>query len=225
MRPILHTFSCFLLLLLLGSCEKDTDACVIAPELTTGTATDIYRMGVTLSGSIRFPEGSLADRYGILYSELQSLAESKDLTVTDGSTDFSFSVSNLAPGRTYYFSTYAYSGYNRVFGEVRSFTTSENNAPLFTAPLVTSQVNGSITVSVTLVDDGGSSLIMAGFCYNDSGSREPTFQDSVVNVSPDGSTFSATISGLEPGKTYQFRAYGANESGLSYSDLLYVTAV
>lgn len=224
MKPILHTFSCFLLFLLLSGCEKDTDACVIAPEVTTGTATDIYRMGVTLSGSIRFPEGSMAESYGILYSELQTLAESKDLPVTDGSTDFSFPVSSLTPGRTYYFSTYAYSGYNRVFGEVRSFTTSENNAPLFTGLSSSSQSNDGFSVSVSLVDDGGSSLIMAGFCYNEVGNREPTFQDAVVNVEPSGSSFSAVISGLEPGKTYQVRAYGANESGLSYSELLYVTA-
>ena len=31
------------------------------------------------------------------------------------------------------------------------------------------------------------------------------------------------ITGLEPGKSYQVRAYAANENGLAYSEMLYVT--
>ena len=73
-----------------------------------------------------------------------------------------------------------------------------------------------------MLDDGGSELIMAGFCYNESGNKEPTFLDNVVNVEPGGNSFSAEMTGLEPGKTYQIRAYGANENGLTYSGLIIV---
>lgn len=222
MRHLLHLLAGFLLLAATTACEKDTEADIFAPEVITGTATDIYRKGATLSGSIRFVGGTRAERYGILLSELQGLAESTDLEVTDGSTEFSFPLRNLQPGMTYYFSTYAYSGHNTVFGEVRSFTTSENNAPIFTLPVASPQTDGGFTVSTTLVDDGGSELIMAGFCYNEAGGIEPTFQDHVVNVDPSTSSFSAVITGLEPDKTYQIRAYGANESGLSYSGILLV---
>ena len=223
MRHLLHILAGFLLLAATTACEKDTAADIFAPEVTTGTATDIYRKGATLSGSIRFAGGTGAERYGILLSELQGLAESRDLEVTDGSTEFSFPLRDLQPGMTYYFSTYAYSGYNTVFGEVRSFTTSENNAPIFTLPAASLQEDGRITVSTTLVDDGGSPLIMAGFCYNESGGIEPTFQDHVVNVDPSTGSFSAVLTGLEPGMSYQIRAYGANESGLSYSGMVTVT--
>lgn len=64
---------------------------------------------------------------------------------------------------------------------------------------------------------------MAGFCYNESGNKEPTFLDNVVNVEPSGNSFSVEMTELEPGKTYQIRAYGANENGLAYSDLITVT--
>lgn len=225
MRHLLHLLTGCLLLIATTACEKDTEADIFAPEVITGTATDIYRKGATLSGSIRFTEGAMAEHYGILFSELQGLAESSELEVTDGAVEFSFSVNNLIPGMTYYYSTYAYSGHNIVLGEVRSFTTSENNAPIFTLPVCSLQSENGFTISTTLIDNGGSELIMVGFCYNEVGDIEPTFQDRVVNIDPSGSSFSAEISGLEPNKTYQVRAYGANESGLSYSGMLLVTTV
>ena len=56
MKKLCYILLCGLLTLL-ASCEKDTMAGIFAPEVTTGTATNIYRKGATLSGSIRFSEG------------------------------------------------------------------------------------------------------------------------------------------------------------------------
>ena len=44
-----------------------------------------------------------------------------------------------------------------------------------------------------------------------------------MNVDPSTGSFSAVMTGLEPGMSYQIRAYGANESGLSYSGMVTVT--
>ena len=83
-------------------------------------------------------------------------------------------------------------------------------------------MNG-FTVSVDLLDDGGSELLMVGFCYNELGEKEPTFLVNVINVEPGGNSYSAEFTGLEPGKTYQVRIYGASENGLAYSELLLVS--
>ena len=64
------------------ACEKDTLANIFAPKVETGTASNIYRKGATLSGS---------------------MAEYEELEVTDGSSEFIIPVQNLEPGRTYYF--------------------------------------------------------------------------------------------------------------------------
>ena len=57
------------LMLILSACEKDTESSNFAPVVTTGTASNIYRMGATLSGSITLTETNTAKEYGILFSE------------------------------------------------------------------------------------------------------------------------------------------------------------
>ena len=222
MKKLCYILLCGLLVLL-ASCEKDTMAGIFAPEVTTGTATNIYRKGATLSGSIRFSEGTVAEHYGILFSELQSMSEYKEMKVEDGATDYNIPVQDLEPGKTYYFCSYAHSGYSLRYGEIRSFTTPKSNAPVFEALVASSQTVNSFKVTATLLDDGGSELIMVGFCYNEFGEKEPTFLDKVVNVAPEGDSFSAELTGLEPGKQYQVRVYGASENGLAYSDILIVS--
>lgn len=222
MKHLLHIWMSCLLLVVTTACEKDTLANIFAPKVETGTASNIYRKGATLSGSIQLSGDTVTQRYGILFSKLQSMAEYEELEVKDGSTEFIIPVQNLEPGRTYYFCSYAHSGHSLSLGEVRNFTTTQSNAPLFETPTISQQTINTITISINLLDDGGSELIMAGFCYNESGNKEPTFLDNVVNVAPGGNSFSAEMTGLEPGKTYQIRAYGANENGLTYSDLITV---
>jgi hypothetical protein len=223
MKNLLQIWMGCLLLVAMTACEKDTVASVFAPEVTTGTATNIYRKGATLSGSIQLSEGMVAERYGILFSTLSSMEEYEELEITDGTTDFSIPVQDLEPGRTYYFCSFVHSGYSVHRGEVRDFTTTRSNAPIFEMPVASSPTMDSFTVSVDLLDDGGSELLMVGFCYNELGEKEPTFLDNVINVEPGGNSYSAEITGLEPGKTYQVRVYGASENGLSYSDLLLVS--
>lgn len=223
MRHYLYTLMGCLLLVSLTACEKDTLPEIFAPELATGTATNIYRKGATLSGSIQLTEGAVVEHYGILYSPLSTMEESKELEIVDGTTEFSILLQGLTPGKTYYFCTYSYSGYSSYWGEVRSFTTTENNAPIFEMPFSPSQTSESFTVSANLLDDGGSKLLLEGFCYNELGEGEPTYYDHVVNAELDGTSYSAEITELEPGKTYQVRAYAANENGLAYSEMLYVS--
>ena len=89
-----------LLLLSLTGCEKDTEPSNFAPALTTGGASDIYRVGATLSGSINRSEATVVQEYGILLSELKSMAEYNELKATDGNNSFSLQVQNLQPGKT-----------------------------------------------------------------------------------------------------------------------------
>ena len=52
MKKIQYLLLCSLMLLL-ASCEEDTVATNFAPSVSTGNASDIYRKGAVLSGSIR----------------------------------------------------------------------------------------------------------------------------------------------------------------------------
>ena len=213
-----------LLLLSLTGCEKDTEPSNFAPALTTGTATDIYRVGATLSGSINRSEATVVQEYGILLSELKSMAEYNELKATDGNNSFSLQVQNLQPGKTYYYCAYAYSGYSHARGEVKEFTTTESNAPVFGEPTATSVGEESANLSCRILDEGGSELSLSGFCYKErSAGGEPTVNDHVVNVAPSGGALTAALSGLNPDTEYNIRAYAVNGSGIGYSKTLTLT--
>ena len=223
MKHLIYTLMSCLLLVAMTACEKDTMPAVFAPKVETGIADNIYRKGATLSGSIQLSEGVKAEKYGILFSNYQSMAEAKEMPVTSGETNFSVQVQDLEPNKTYYFCSYAYGGYSMVRGEVRSFTTSQSNAPVFQTPVVSNTTVNSFNITSELLDDGGSELMLSGFCYNKVGEKTPTFIDLVENVELSGNVITATITGLAPNTSYQIRAYGASGNGLAYSDLVTVT--
>lgn len=211
------------LIWMLSACEKDTEAFNFAPKVTTGTASDIYRKGATLSGSIHIPEGTILKKYGILLSKQQSMAEPTEYVVSDKSTEFSFSIEGLDYATTYYYSTFASAGYSMVKSETNSFTTLKDGAPLFHKPSMTESTGMSATLSVNLLDDGGSEMTVSGFCWTDDVNKTPTIQDNVQNFTFQNETMSGTITGLEPNKSYRVCAYASNATGTGYSESIIVT--
>ena len=223
MRHYLYTLMGCLLLVSLTACEKDTVAEIFAPEIETGVATNIFRKGAYLTGHITMPESGVADRYGVLFSEYHSMADSKEILAASDDKEFSLLVKNLEPGSTYYFCSFVHSGYSLVRGEVRSFTTTKSNPPIFDTPVVSGNDEKSVTLSSEFLDDGGSELIISGFCYNKEGEGLPTFTDHVTNMELADNAMQGIIRGLVPSTTYQIRAYGASSKGLAYSGLVTVT--
>ena len=211
------------LMLILSACEKDTESSNFAPVVTTGTASNIYRMGATLSGSIQLTETNTAQSYGILLSSFESMAEATEYPVKDGSSNYNVLVQNLEPGETYYYCAYASSGYSTAKSQIKSFTTTNSNAPVFNEVILQSKDEKSCAVSVELLDEGGSELLMTGFVWGEAGSGDPTIKSNVANVEPQGNRLSATIKGMEPNKTYLVRAYGVNAQGVGYSSSISVT--
>ncbi len=211
------------LMLILSACEKDTESANFAPVVTTGSASNIYRMGATLSGSIQLTETNTAQSYGILLSSFESMAEATEYPVKDGSSNYNVLVQGLESGETYYYCAYASSGYSIAKSQIKSFTTTQSNAPVFNEVILQSKDEKSCAVSVELLDEGGSELLMTGFVWGDAGSGDPTIKSNVVNVEPQGSRMSATIKGMEPNKSYLVRAYGVNAQGVGYSNSISVT--
>ena len=123
MKKLQYLLLCTLLLLM-TACEKDTEPSNFAPGLSTGAVSEVYRMGATLSGSVRKSEGTVVKDFGILYSELQSMVEYTEVKATTADpVSFSVSVQGLEPGKDYYYCSYASSGYSIAKGEIKSFRT------------------------------------------------------------------------------------------------------
>ena len=206
------------LIITLLSCEKDTESTIFAPEVTTGNATDIFRKGATLNGNIHLDEESTVQEYGILISEYQSMAGSTKYPITTGETDYQVKVHNLSPNKTYYYCAYANSSYSTSTGVTNSFHTTESNVPIFGELVIDSIGFESIRVSTIIIDDGGATPIISGFCWREGNSGVPTLIDNVVNVAEiTGNQLTAIITGLTPLTEYVIAAYSVNAKGMGFS--------
>ena len=225
MNKLKYIIGC-MLLLWVSACEKDTEPTNFAPKMSTGEASEIYRVGATLSGSIQKSEGILIKECGVLYSTIQSMAEYEEVKIApEDAASFTVSLQNLIPGTTYYYCTYASSGRSIAKGEVKTFTTIANSAPLFNSLILEAVDEQSITLSTTIKDDGGSEMTMRGFCWKlseNNDDEEPTIADNMSNVPLEQLVFTSKITGLEPLKTYLVRAYAVNSIGVGYGETMTV---
>ncbi len=224
MKKITHLIICSLLLVM-AACEKDTEPANFAPKLATGEATNIYRTGATLSGSMEKAEGVVVKEYGILYSTLQSMAEYTEVKVgTDNEGKFSVQLQALEPGKTYYYCSYANSGYSIAKGETKSFTTVESKTPVFSDLQVSGTDEKSFIVSTSVLDDGGGEMFLSGFCWKETTDANyvPTEKDNTKNID-DVSNYQVRINDLKPGRLYAVRAYAINSNGRGYGTTTYVT--
>ena len=210
------------LMLLLASCEKETEEIKFAPLLTTGNATNISRSGAVLSGSIQVDENTFVKNYGILISKLESLEGYAEYSVKDGQRNFNVTVSNLDAGTTYYYCAYANNNTEMVKGSIKSFSTTENSVPSLKTVVLQDKNETSIKVSASLSDDGGSEIISSGFCWTKASEDEPSIESNKQIVSLTNQEMSATLVDLEPNTEYQIRAYASNTSGVGYSEILRV---
>ena len=74
----------------------------------------------------------------------------------------------------------------------------------------------SVTLTGTVADDLRSTITSRGFAY--SILQYPTLSDGSVSVGGTLGDFTATVTGLQPGKTYYVRAYATNGVGTAYGE-------
>jgi len=223
MKKITHLIICSLLLVM-AACEKDTEPANFAPKLATGEATNIYRTGATLSGSMEKAEGVVVKEYGILYSTLQSMAEYTEMKVDEKSgNNFAVQLQGLESDKTYYYCAYAHSGYSIAKGEIRSFTTGASNTPVFSALEVSGTDEKSFTVSTSILDEGGGEILFSGFCWKETSVSGylPTEKDE-MKVIDNLSNYRLRIKDLKPGRQYAVRAYSVSTKGIGYGETAYI---
>ena len=120
-----------MLLLLAAGCEKDTEPTNFAPKLSTGEASVITRTSAVISGTIQ-KQSSVVKEFGFIYSKSSSLSdnEATHIRIPDETqASFSATLQDLEDGTTYYYCTYANSGYTTVKGEVKQFSTVSSVVP------------------------------------------------------------------------------------------------
>ena len=213
---------------MLAACESVKEPITFPPVINTGTVTEIYREGATLSGKVEDTRNATITEFGILCSQYQSMAEPKMLVAEEGDmSSYKVTVRELTPGNTYYYCAYATSGYSTITGEVKSFNTTESNAPVFDNIHCEIAYENGFTLSAHIGDFGDKELLLCGFCYrlDDGSGKEPTIADETVYVDDLTGDYVFPVSGLLPDRTYLVRAFAGNAVGVGYSKTLEVKTV
>lgn len=134
-----------------------------------------------------------------------------------GSGTFTVTLSNLTPGTTYYVRAYARSNVEDLtYSDMLSFNTKDLEVPTVTTNDVSNISQRSAQGYGKVTSDGGSEVIEKGFCWGTN--PNPDFNANHVVSSSTGSSFNATMQGLEVETTYHVRAYAKNAQGTGWGE-------
>jgi parallel beta-helix repeat protein len=199
---------------------------LLAPTVTTQTATDITTSAATGHGNITAFGTYAPTQHGVVWSVSPNptLADNK---TTEGPVSetgaFASAITGLTPGVTYHVRAYATSAAGTSYGEDVTFTAH-------IVPTVTTQAVSSIGTATAV---GNGTILSLGV-------PNPTQHGVVWSLLPnptlanshtaDGDViatgaFTSSITGLTPGMLYHVRAYAANAAGVAYGEDVTFTAL
>ena len=199
-----------------GEAKSFTTLANTTPSVTTVNATNITGVSATAGGIITDDGGLPIIEKGICWS----ISENPDITgdhVTNTvNTDtFACQLTALTQGTAYHVRAYAINALGITYGEQQVFTTLDLPSGL---TITYSNVSDtSVTLTGTILSDGGTSLSSKGFCW--STSPQPSLSDNIVTISGSGTgSFSRMLTGMEPGTYYYARTFATNALGTVFSD-------
>lgn len=184
---------------------------------------------ISLSGKVEENGGAEISARGFVYKEYvegdqnPSINNGTNVPGTAGEEPGSFSAvltENIKPSTLYKICAYATNGDNKTgYSEAILVKTSQLQIPELSTGEASDLTAYSALLHGTLLSDNGFPVTERGFCYS-SESQLPTIEHPRVEASLDGKDFAATASGLEPLKTYYYRAYAKNGKGTGYGEVL-----
>lgn len=171
---------------------------------------------MVLNGSITDTGNGEITECGFYYGQTNN--PTTKVTCSSVTTDFSYNLSQLEEGVTYYYKAYAKNEKGESCGEVVSFTTSKT-AKLTVVTLASTDVTkNSAVIHGTITDAGDEKVAECGFYYGTTSNPTTKIANSSV-----ATNFSYSLSSLSDGTTYYYKAYAKNEKGESCGDVLSFT--
>ena len=187
------------------------------PTVQTTEASDLGETTARLNGRITNDGESEILSKGFYWSMDSNPIENGTQVVSESEgNDFTYDLSNLTAGTTYYACAYAVNAKGTGHGEVISFATqAATTMPTVGATTVSNITETGAALAAEITSDGGLEITEKGFCYS-STSAEPSINNSKVISTAEGNSITATLSNLTSSTTYYVRAYAVNSKGTSY---------
>jgi hypothetical protein len=199
------------------------------PNVTIQDITSITPSSANVGGGIASIGNTNILQYGHCWS-INTNPTTADAKTTLGSKSsigtYNSVLNYLLPGTTYYVRAYATNEGGTTYSSESSFTTLPTPVP----PSLTTGTVSNITLTgaqiignVTAI--GTSNITQFGHCW--STNTNPTISDTKTQL---GSRtligeFTSVLTNLQPGATYNIRAYAVNSDGVSYGNQVQFTTV
>ena len=191
-----------------------------APTVVTIPSPSVTSNSATCGGNVTSDGGATIIQRGICYSTSQSsvLTGTKVPCNTNGTGNYTCSLTGLSASTRYYYCAYAINSEGTSHGSVEHFDTSSGAAvpPTVTTKDPTDITPNSATCSGRVTDDGGAIVSQRGICY--STEHNPDISSPLIEYASTGGTgtFYCDLSNLSPNTTYFVRAFAINSAGPGY---------
>lgn len=207
-----------------GSNELEIRATGIGgASVTTANVTNITATTAVCGGNVTSDGGGTVTERGVCWSlnPSPSLENGNHKSMGSGIGSFSNTITGLSPNTPYYVRAYATNGSGTSYGEEKMFTT-EDGLPTVTTTTASNIMATTATSGGNVTGNGGFPVTARGICWNTGG--YPDISDPHTTSGAGNGSFTANITGLDPGTTYHVRAYATNSMGTSYGqDLSFST--
>lgn len=199
---------------------------VAKPTVTTSAASSITTTGATLNGNITDTGGQngASTQYGFAYSTDSALASGVSTTSQGfyySTGAYTYSLSGLIGGVTYYFRAYASNPAGGTgYGSIQSFT-----AGIATLSVTTGAATGvfstTATLNGTITNPGGSgsNATQYGFAYSTNSSLSSGVSTTTLGAFSGSGSITNAITSLSNFTTYYYRAYATNGGGTYYGSI------
>ena len=194
---------------------------VIIPKITkpivvTETSKDITKTSAIINGSITDTGNGEITECGFYYGTTSN--PTTKITNSSVTANFSYNLSSLKEGTTYYYKAYAKNSKGESCGEVLSFTTLDTAKPTVVTLASTNVTESSAVINGSITDAGDGEVTECGFYYGTTSNPTTKITNSSV-----ASKFSYNILSLKEGTTYYYKAYAKNKKGESCGEVLSFT--
>jgi uncharacterized protein (TIGR02145 family) len=207
----LSAVSLLIVFALFYGCKKDE-----IPTLTTTAISGITTNSASSGGNITDDGGADVTARGVCWGTATKP------TITGSKTSdgigigiFTSGLTDLTPNTMYYVRAYATNSEGTAYGNEISFTTNPIVGATLTTTIPSTITSTSAVSGGDITDDGGADVTERGICW--ATTANPTTANNKVAATGTGTgTFTASITGLQPGTVYHVQAYAINSSGTAY---------